>query len=164
MTQLDMKNWTTTEKKEWRRLHKDEKMTPQQRKARVIRQDMMTWTAEEKKEWRKLQRKEYYLRNKDKIQQKAKERRAEKNRKQRYAKYPLVVATPPVNAELMKKAIDRSLRRTTTVNTSRTNPYNQFVKTNFNMIKYDNPSFKFGQIMKKLGEMWSRQKKRLMNL
>lgn len=156
----DMKNWTEEEKKEWRRLSREAKLTPEQKKARAIRQDMKNWTAEEKKEWRKLQRKEYYIRNKDKIQQKAKERRAEKNRKQRVAKYPPVVASPVVDAELLQKALKRPIGRRMTVDTSKTNPYNQFVKTNYYMVQYDNPSFKPPQIMKKLGEMWSRQKKR----
>lgn len=162
----DMKNWTEEEKKEWRRLSREAKLTPEQKKARAIRQDMKNWTAEEKKEWRKLQRKEYYIRNKDKIQQKAKERRAEKNRKQRVAKYPEAVSVPTIdmtralNAPLGKVGRRTLSDKTTKSRIGKVSPYNQFVKTNYYMVQYDNPSFKPPQIMKKLGEMWSRQKKR----
>ena len=123
------------------------------------------WTAEELKDHKKALRRIYYEKNKDKIQQQAKERRA--NQKMfvdalEYGKKKTKARKPLSEEAKEKRANQRMFDKYSEYGKKKrkVSAYNQFVKTNFNMVKYDNPSFSFGQISKKLGQMWANQKKK----
>jgi hypothetical protein len=135
--------FTKEDMKAYRQIAKDTAKIVKEKK-RVNRRELSKsdWTAQELKDHKKALRRIYYEKNKDKILQRAKDRRAVKT-----------VARVAVRNVLVKAGEYKKPVR-------KPNAYNQFVKTNFNLVKFDNPTFKFAQITKKLGQMWALQKKK----
>ena len=109
------------------------------------------WTAEEIRDHKKALRRIYYEKNRDKILQRARERRTVKSnerlRRQRFARYPNAVVAPPVSDDVMSRALSARLGRKLTA-------YNIYVKDNYRLVKARNPTSPPKEIMRLLGQQW----------
>lgn len=95
------------------------------------------WSDQDISDNRKAQRRTYYEKNKSKILQYAKDRRASKRATK--------VAVPKV--------------KTAKKRTTKQSQYNQYVKENFKLVKAENPNMKSSTVLTNVARMWTALKK-----